>query len=236
MLGRGLTYLMENESRDYMNRSEKRQRYQNDGKRKKMDRLLNILIAIVSILIILNLISIFTDKDQNTKNDEVANTTDESSKDAKITDDTTEDRTSEEVDEETSDDETIDEPIGSDENLSSELIVAPSEDPIVDEVIVNPNWQSTPTKQTGEHVSAYTEGHIDYEEKLETFQNAVSLEPENIIVWSVKNNGSPNSSVAVLTSKDAERTDKYRVYIEWIENEGWIPVKVEKLNQLDGAY
>ncbi|MFP3427806.1 hypothetical protein, partial [Pseudoalteromonas sp. SIMBA_162] len=30
----------------------------------------------------------------------------------------------------------------------SEYLVQPSSDPIVDEVIINPNWQVTPTKQT----------------------------------------------------------------------------------------
>ncbi|RKJ56469.1 DUF1510 family protein, partial [Butyricicoccus sp. 1XD8-22] len=50
----------------------------------------------------------------------------------------------------------------------------------------------------------------------------------------VKNNGSSDSAISVISSKD--QAEKYRVTIQWIANQGWKPVKVEKLKQIDGTY
>lgn len=207
------------------------------GKKNKVDKILNILIAIVSILIVLNVATIFNDKDdqkelasetaekqsanKNGKKDDTNDTEGQSEKNVV---------SAEELDSTESDSQD-----GTNLGMSSntQLVVEASNDPLVEEVIVNPKWQATPTKQTGEHVSAYEKGHPDYEEKLETFRQAVQLDENNIIFWSVKNGGSADSSVAVVSTSD--KTENYRVYIEWLQNEGWKPVKVEKLNQSVGA-
>ena len=228
--------LMNNGKPEYSKRPEKRQRYQAKKPRKKMDRLLNVLIAIVSILIVLNLVSIFTGDDEKQNTKETKQVT-ESKKNEKSKDVVTDKSEKKET---TNTDYSTENMFNENENNHivsvSEYLVQPSSDPIVDEVIINPNWQVTPTKQTGEHVSTYQEGHIDYEEKKETFRNAVGLSEEEVIYWSVKNNGDVNSSVAVISSNDTNRTNKYRIYIEWIDHQGWKPVKVEKLNQLANAY
>ncbi|RKQ19194.1 YrrS family protein [Ureibacillus endophyticus] len=227
---------MNNGKSENSTRHEKRQRYKAKKPRKKMDRLLNVLIAIVSILIVLNLVSIFTgdDKKQNVKETNQVTESKKNDDSKEVVTDKSED------DEPTNNDYSTENMSDENENVyvvsASEQIVQPSNDPIVDEVIVNPSWQVTPTKQTGEHVSAYEEGHIDYEEKKETFRNVVGLSEDEVIYWSIKNNGNPNSSVAVISSNDSNRAYKYRIHIEWIENEGWKPIKVEKLNQLANSY
>ncbi len=33
-----------------------------------------------------------------------------------------------------------------------------------------------------------------------------------------------------------DQQQKYRVSIEWVANQGWKPVKVEILNEIEGAY
>jgi len=213
-----------------LTRTESKRREQRKQK-SKVDKILNILIAIVSILIVLNVLTIFNDNDtekelskaaverQSKKdNKEIADTSKTDSKSEKNV------VSAQEVDSEETDSDTASE---------TKLIVQASSDPMVEEVIVNPQWDVTPTKQSGEHVSAYEKGHPDYEEKLETFRQAVQLAEDDVIFWSVKNNGSTESSVAVLSTND--KTENYRVFIEWVENEGWIPVKVEKLNQTIGA-
>ncbi len=80
----------------------------------------------------------------------------------------------------------------------------------------------------------FAEGHIDYEEKLSTIFSVTSLSEENSIIWKITNNGSADTAIAVVSSKDKEQ--KYRVSIEWVPNEGWKPVKLEKLNTLEGSY
>jgi hypothetical protein len=51
-------------------------------------------------------------------------------------------------------------------------------------------------------------------------------------VWYLgNNNGNPNSSIGTVSTKDKQQT--YRVYIEWIDGQGWKPTKVEKLVEND---
>ncbi|QCR32965.1 YrrS family protein [Lysinibacillus sp. SGAir0095] len=205
------------------------------SKKNKVDKILNILIAIVSILIILNVMTIFNDDDKEQAKEVVekqnANKNAES-EDTKNTDSDSEKNVASAEEIEHGQSESQDD-ANSEEITDTEIIVQASNDPTVEEVIVNPQWKVTPTKQVGEHVSAYEKGHPDYEEKLETYRQAVQLEEENIIFWSVKNNGSTDSSVAVVSNMD--KTENYRIYIEWLQNEGWKPVKVEKLNQAVGS-
>ena len=203
------------------------------SKKNKVDKILNILIAIVSILIVLNVVTIFSDDDKERAAEMVEKQ--RANKNAEK-DDTNKDETQSEknaVSAEEIESEDSHEGESSNTSSDSQLVVQASNDPLVEEVIVNPQWKATPTKQTGEHVSTYEKGHPDYEEKLETFRQAVQLPESNIIFWSVKNGGSPDSSVAVVSTSD--KTENYRIYIEWMQNEGWVPVKVEKLNQSVGA-
>lgn len=206
-------------------------RFDKRKQKNKVDKILNILIAIVSILIVLNVFAIFNDdKDEqaneavekqnvnkNVEKEDTKNTETQSEKNVV----SAEEKESTELESQKETDS------------DSNIIVQASNDPTVEEVIVNPEWKVNPTKQVGEHVSAYEKGHPDYEEKLQTFRQAVQLDESNIIFWSVKNNGSANSSVAVVSTGD--KTENYRIYIEWLQNEGWKPVKVEKLNQSVGT-
>lgn len=204
--------------------SRRMKRY-SDNKR-KMNRILNVLIAIVFTLIVINIYFIVKDDEE----DEVAR------EDTKV-EELKEHEDSEELEEQDGKKEpnNLQEDNSSihDEN-NDEIIVSTSSDTNVEKVIVNNNWQVTPTRQTGEHVSAFEEGHVDYEEKLLTIRNAVELQEDNIIYWSVRNDGTGKGAVAVVSSKD--QSEKYRVHIKWIENAGWIPIKVEILKKIDGTY
>jgi len=197
------------------------------------DRLLNILIGVVSIAIVVVLFAIFTTEPEQPK--EQAEQTEQTeqpveSPPAKETPDE-----SDELEEET---EEQPEPMPEEaadteqptESATEEHIVRESADANVLEVWTNDNWTPYPTEQTGQHVSAYQVGHIDYEEKLKAFFSVIPLEKDNSIIWSVKNNGSAESSIAVLSSKD--KANIYRVSIEWVSGEGWLPVQVEVLQQL----
>ncbi|MED3661490.1 YrrS family protein [Ureibacillus sp. FSL K6-8385] len=198
--------------------------------KRKMNRILNILIAIVFTLIVINVYFIVNDEQQEAKDAETiqemkagkgkqSNKAGENDKNNEKSE-----KPGELGDEDASD---------SFEN-GDDIIVTTSKDANVEKVIVNNNWKVTPTKQTGEHVSAFQEGHIDYEEKLITIRNAVELPEDDIIYWSVRNDGTGKGAIAVVSSKDQSK--KYRVHIKWIDNAGWIPIKVEILKQLNGTY
>ena len=205
-----------------------------ETKFEKADKSLNYLIGIVAVLIVVTLIFIIT-RDPSPSN--------EAEQSELSTDVATNEQTDEEVGQVSEDDETVnnvpdDEQLSQDESeqpaVESDNIVTPSADPVVQEVLTNPGWQAFPTAQTGEHVSTYEKGHIDYEEKLKAIFSALELEQDNSIILSVKNNGNAKNAIAVVTSMDKQQ--KYRVSIEWFDNEGWKPVQVEVLTTIEGAY
>lgn len=106
-------------------------------------------------------------------------------------------------------------------------------DPIVASVIVDPAWEPTPTTQTGEHVSLYV-ASTDWQEKIETLSRTTGLAHDNMIVLRVGNNGGTQNAIGVVTSADG--TEKYRVSMEWVDEQGWLPTKLEKLHTTEGAY
>ncbi|MEK5185694.1 YrrS family protein [Solibacillus sp. FSL W7-1324] len=201
----------------------------------KADKRLNYLIAIVAVLIVATLIFIITQEpepkneaEQEDSAEEVATDVQDEDNGQESEENETETNVPEEVEEEDNSTDESEQPTS-----ESGEIVSPSDDPSVKEVITNPNWPAYPTAQTGNHVSTYEKGHIDYEEKLKAIFSVIDLQQENSIVLRVNNNGSAESAIAVVTSMDKEQ--KYRVSIEWVDNEGWKPVQVEVLSTLEGS-
>jgi len=114
------------------------------------------------------------------------------------------------------------------------VIRTPSEDGIVDETIVDTSWKPIGTEQTGEHRSVYDKTHIDWQEKVEAIEYATGIPESDLVVWYLKNGGGPDKSVGTVSTKDKKK--KYNVYLEWLDGEGWKPVRLDKLNSLDGAW
>ena len=109
-----------------------------------------------------------------------------------------------------------------------------SNDPIVSETIVNTSWEPIGTSQTGDHVSSYQKNSVDWNEKIEAVTYATGLSQNDMYVMMVQNGGGPQKSIATVQSKD--QSEKYRVYLEWVDGEGWKPEKMDVLKTLDGAY
>lgn len=112
-----------------------------------------------------------------------------------------------------------------------------SSDPNVAKVITDSSWQPTKTSQKDSgstHVSSYSEGSADWNEKITTIANTTGLDKKDMIIWYVKNGGSPDTSVGIVSSKDKKKS--YRVSMKWITNEGWKPTKLEVLKTYKGAY
>nr|WP_276537506.1 DUF1510 family protein [Bacillus infantis] len=99
--------------------------------------------------------------------------------------------------------------------------------PDVEKTIVNPSWQPVGTSQTGEHTAVY-EG-VDWNEMVQAITYATGIPESNMTIWFLGNNG-PNQSVGTVSTKDQQ--EKYRVYIEWVDGQGWKPVKMEELNSI----
>lgn len=205
---------------------------------KKFDKLLNVLIGVVLILIVITAIYVIKwqddseetakeDPGQEQKNEEA---TKEPSK---------EDNEDGKVDEE---DVNVDEEVSKEELPTEEsqqpeqdtAVETTSDNPIVDRVVTDKSWQPTPTTQTGVHVSSYNDKSVDWAEKVATITAATGIAENNMIIWRLKNNGSADTAIATVSTND--KAEMYRVSMEWVNNEGWLPVKLEQLNTLEGAY
>ncbi|WP_052131672.1 YrrS family protein [Planococcus sp. CAU13] len=109
-----------------------------------------------------------------------------------------------------------------------------SNDPVVKETVINTSWEPIGTKQSGEHVSVYDTGSIDWKEKVDAITYATGLAESDMYIMHIGNGGGPQKSIGTVQSKDMSQ--KYRVHMEWVENEGWKPVKMDILNTVEGAY
>ncbi|MBK3493363.1 YrrS family protein [Viridibacillus sp. YIM B01967] len=112
-----------------------------------------------------------------------------------------------------------------------------SKDPVVKEVIKDSNWKPTATAQKdseGAHNSNYDKNSTDWKEKITTLSTTTGLAENDMIVWYIKNGGSPDTAIGIVSSND--KKDKYRVNMKWVKNKGWKPTKMEVLNTLTGAY
>lgn len=108
------------------------------------------------------------------------------------------------------------------------------DDEIIAETVINASWNPIGTTQTGEHASQYDGASVDWAEKQQALAYATGLSQDSMIFWKIKNGGGPQKSVGIVSSTN--KAEKYRVYLEWVDGEGWKPVKMDVLNTLDFDY
>ncbi|WP_335869272.1 YrrS family protein [Bacillus sp. 2205SS5-2] len=104
-------------------------------------------------------------------------------------------------------------------------------DPNVEDTYVNNTWKPIPTSQEGEHVSSYEVGSIDWQEKEKAIALGANLPLGDMTVWYIGNGGGPNKAIGTVTSSN--EMEIYRVYIEWMDGQGWKPTKVDRLLEND---
>jgi cytoskeletal protein RodZ len=225
------------------------------AKRRKTNLILNSLIAIVILLIIIVSFTIFfsdgenasttasgsaiesTDKNKDNEEDKSASN-DEDEKDSSDdsmdsnNDDSESDDEDSESDTESDDTNSEEEDTNLDSNTEKNVVTTGGSDSNVKETITNPDWQPVGTAQTGEHVPVYDSNSTDWKEMEKAISYGTGLEQANMTLWFLgRNKEAENQSVATVSSKD--NSVNYRVYIEWIDGQGWKPVLVEELYEND---
>lgn len=211
----------------------------------KGDRILNYLIALVVVLIIVVAGFIFSDNGKNTEVKDAPKETvkeqpkeqaKEQAKNKEEKEPAKKEEQSEKVNEQqpSSTEQTV-----TVENLkkSETAKVTTVNDQIVEEAIEDATWKPYKTSQEDSgaaHNSSYDQKSVDWKEKISAIAQITGLNEEDMTVWFVKNNGSSDSAIGTVSSKD--QTKKYRVSLKWVSKEGWQPVKVEVLKQIKGAY
>ncbi len=215
------------------------------NKKNRSNSVLNMMIGLVFTLILITAAFIFMDKEEGSI---------EQPESVKIAPDTDQPSATDDVAEESKDDEADvvaeepeeepEEAPAEDEAESAEteegtvtggtITKEDSNDPVVEETIINTSWEPIGTTQKGEHVSVYQEGSADWNEKIKAISYATGLAEDDMYIMMIKNGGGPQKSIGVVQSKDQSK--KYRVHMEWVDGEGWSPVKLDVLNTLKGAY
>ncbi len=217
----------------------------------KTNKVLNIMIGVVLLLIVIVAGSIFlgNDRDQATsgkenqeetssdskENDgaeeddsssagENSNTNEEASSDEEDSN-STNSPTEEDTDEEKTEDVAV-EPEG-DEGL----IVEESDEENVKQTIVHPDWKPVGTTQTNGHNPSYEEDSADWKERLKALSYASGIPQDQMTLWWIEANGSPQSTVGTISNKNG--SEVYRVYLDWVDGQGWKPTKIQELIEND---
>lgn len=186
-------------------------------KRKRTNRFLNIAIAVVALLILLFAYKLFIDRatgdtpeDTATQGEQPANN---------------EENTSQENNANANEGETNE---GSgDEEVNDGKVIVPTDEAGVIEAFTNPSWGPVGTEQSEPHTTQFDSSSQDWKEMLKAVTLATGVEESNMIIWRIGNGGSPSTAIANISTSDQQY--RYRVHIEWVENEGWQPTLVKQI-------
>jgi uncharacterized protein YpmB len=206
------------------------------AKRKKTNLILNGLIVIVLALIFFVAYTIFLSGDDKAsqKEEQTKTAANEASENE---DKNTEDKTAvkenaKDSDSEESADEESEEASAPEQKDDSQAVITEGDGSSnVLKTIENPAWKSVGTVQTGEHAPVYDSSSVDWREMLPAISYATGLEESNMTVyWLGRDKTTGNGTFSTVASKD--KTQKYNVYLEWVDGEGWKPTKVEELSAI----
>lgn len=91
-------------------------------------------------------------------------------------------------------------------------------------------WNPIQTIQSEPHSITWEQSSQDWKEMMQAAELATGIQVEEMYYLWVSGNG-PQSVIA--TFSDGSFDNHYRVYLTWIENQGWKPEKVELLREHD---
>lgn len=96
------------------------------------------------------------------------------------------------------------------------------------EPVPDGEWEPIGTSQTGEFSHDFNRSGTNWAEMTQAIQYATGLD-ENMIIWRLENGGSPTRARGVVSSPDSQDRP-YEVYIEWVDGHGWMPVEKQQLS------
>ncbi|MED3758972.1 DUF1510 family protein [Peribacillus frigoritolerans] len=230
-------------------------RFNQRDQKRKVNKIYNIAITIVSILIVIVAVSIFLSDDgtetkkATTEPKQVAETekgkvvdkpsgkeeeTDSEKEDAVGDSEATEEdaekedsKATEEDPEEKAEDDADPEKAG-----DAELVeVEGSGDGNVASTYTSESWKPVGTEQSGEHTTSFEKGSVDWNEMSKAIASGAGIDEGSMKLWWLQNGGSPTTAIGTVSEGDNPKT--FRVYIEWVDGSGWKPVKVEELKTND---
>ncbi|WP_242319618.1 DUF1510 family protein [Bacillus cereus group sp. BfR-BA-01349] len=88
----------------------------------------------------------------------------------------------------------------------------------------NPSWKPIGTEQGAKPEMKFKEGKVDWSEMKKAISYAVDVPESQLIFDFIGNNG---NNKAYGNVRDKQNNKKYKVNIDWVENQGWKPVSVQ---------
>ncbi|MFJ8356792.1 YrrS family protein [Bacillus paramycoides] len=88
----------------------------------------------------------------------------------------------------------------------------------------NPSWKPIGTKQGAKPEMKFKEGTVDWSEMKKAISYAVDV-PENQLIFDFIGNNGNNKAYGNVRDKQSNK--KYKVDIDWVENQGWKPTSVQ---------
>ncbi|WP_342719988.1 YrrS family protein (plasmid) [Bacillus paramycoides] len=88
----------------------------------------------------------------------------------------------------------------------------------------NPSWKPIGTKQGAKPEMKFKEGTVDWNEMKKAISYAVDVPESQLIFDFIGNNG---NNKAYGNVRDKQSNKKYKVDIDWVENQGWKPASVQ---------
>jgi len=114
-------------------------------------------------------------------------------------------------------------------SLDDVEIVDESEDENVIRTYIG-NWAPIGTVQTGEHTTNFNDGSVDRVEIEKASSQVTGIPVDEMFVGWVGNDG--HQKVFTIISNQ-DREEFYKLYLSWIDEEGWQVTKVEKIKEFD---
>ncbi len=90
----------------------------------------------------------------------------------------------------------------------------------------NPSWKPIGTVQGAKPEMKFKEGTVDWSEMKQAISYAVDVPESQLIFDFIGNNG---DNKAYGNVRDKQSNKKYKVDIDWVENQGWKPASVQVL-------
>ncbi|MFS0765053.1 YrrS family protein [Peribacillus phoenicis] len=229
-------------------------RFNQRDQKRKVNKIYNIAITIVSILIVIVAVTIFLSDDgtetkkATTEPKQIADTdsgkvadkpagkkeeTDSEKEDA-VGDSEAKEEDSEEDSKATEEDSEEKAEDGADPEKAgdAELVeVEGSGDGNVAATYTSEGWEPVGTEQSGEHTTSFDKDSVDWNEMSKAIATGAGIDEGSMRIWWLQNGGSPNTAIGTVSEGDSPKT--FRVYIEWVDGSGWKPVKVEELKTND---
>jgi cytoskeletal protein RodZ len=235
-------------------------RFNQRDQKRKVNKIYNIAITIVSILIVIVAVSIFLSDDgtdskkATTEPKQVAETEkgkvvdkpagkeeetdsekedavgDSEATDSEATEEDAEKEDSKATEEDT--EEKTEDDADPEKAGDAELVeVEGSGDGNVAATYTSESWKPVGTEQSGEHTTSFEKGSVDWNEMSKAIASGAGIDEGNMKLWWLQNGGSPTTAIGTVSEGDNPKT--FRVYIEWVDGSGWKPVKVEELKTND---